>query len=68
MRCPRCDAFIRLEVKIDVEEMVDYVWTMLTAEGIAAKQDAVEAAVDYSLEYLKDACFLNEGVAESDSV
>ena len=66
MRCPRCDAFIRLEVKVDVEEMVDYVWRMLLAEGIAAKQDAVEAAVDYALEYLNEASCYGEEVKESD--
>ena len=66
MRCPHCDGFIRLEIKIDVEEMVDYVWRMLLSEGIAAKQEAVEAAVDYSLEYLKESSYLGKEMSESD--
>lgn len=70
MRCPHCDGFIRLEIKLDVEEMVDYVWTMLVAEGLVPIQEDVEAAVDYALEYLKDASYLNKDkeVAEPDSV
>ena len=66
MRCPRCETRIRLEIKVDVNEMVDYVWTMLTAEGIAAKQEAVEAAVDYALEYLSEVSHLKEELTESD--
>jgi hypothetical protein len=46
--------------------MVDYVWTMLTAEGIAAKQVAVEAAVDYALEYLYDTSLLVKEATDSD--
>jgi len=66
MRCPHCQNRIRLEIKINVDEMVDYVWTMLTAEGIAAKQVAVEAAVDYALEYLYDTSLLVKEATDSD--
>lgn len=64
MRCPHCENRIRLEVKIDLEDMVDYVWTMLLKEGLAADQDDVEAAVDYTLQYLKDSSYLGKELAE----
>lgn len=60
MRCPHCRDKIRFTIKIDVNDMVDYVWTMMTAEGIASKTEAIEAAVDYALEYLKDVSHLEK--------
>ena len=60
MRCPHCRDKIRLAIKLDIDEMVDYVWTMLAAEGIASKTEAVEAAVDYALEYLRDVSYLEK--------
>lgn len=64
MRCPHCENRIRLEVKIDLEELVDYVWTMLLNEGLAADQDDVEAVVDYTIQYLKDSSYLGEEIVE----
>ena len=70
MRCPHCDNLIRLQVNIDVEEAVDYVFRMLVAEGIVPTIADVEACVDYTLQYLADASYLDkdEEVAETDSI
>lgn len=62
MRCPSCNDPIRLIVKMDIEDAVEYVFEGLVHDGYVPHRDEVEVLLYHVIDYL-----MKVGLLDNDS-
>ncbi len=62
MRCPNCNDPIRLIVRVDVADAIDYVFDGLVEDGYVPHRDEVEVLIYHTLDYL-----MKVGMLDNDS-
>jgi hypothetical protein len=60
MRCANCDVRIKLAVRIDIEDAVNYVFEGLVEDGYVPHRDEVEVLIYHVLDYLSESVFIKE--------
>lgn len=61
MQCPRCNEPIRLGVKLDIPEAINYVFDGLVNDGYVPHRDEVEVLIYHVIDYLMEVGFLDNG-------
>lgn len=64
MRCANCDVRIKLAVRIDIEDAVNYVFEGLVEDGYVPHRDEVEVLIYHVLDYLSESVFIKENPSD----